>query len=253
MNIVCQKCGHWRIEIFFHDGSKPHGKCVCRKCGETWFIEPHNLFKEGDKNTMSSKHEQPSGQNVEIFGFQVPTRDYYLHPGHTWAILEDTGNARVGLDAFSQKIFGPADEVRLPEIGKTYYQGHICLSLVRQGRKASFVAPVDGVVLAVNPRVRENPGLVHDAPYDEGWLFKVRPINLRRNLDNLITGEAGPDWMHQESHRLIKLMESEIGLTVPDGGTFIDDIIGNYPQLGWRPLVQEFLLTSLAREWKKRS
>ena len=43
----CKKCGHWRIEIFYHDRTKPHGKCICRKCGETWFIEKHNLFKEG--------------------------------------------------------------------------------------------------------------------------------------------------------------------------------------------------------------
>ena len=42
----CKKCGQERIEIFYHDRTKPHGKCICRNCGETWFIEKHNLFKE---------------------------------------------------------------------------------------------------------------------------------------------------------------------------------------------------------------
>ncbi len=194
-----------------------------------------------------------NNQEVEIFGFGVPASDCYLHPGHSWAVLEDTGEVRVGLDAFSQKIFGPADEVKLPDLGKTYYQDHICLSLVRQGRKASFLAPVDGAITAINPKVRENPRLIHNDPFGAGWLFKVWPINLQRNLTNLFSGDATADWMHQESHRLINLMESEVGVTGPDGGTIIDDVYGNYPQLGWRPLVQEFLLTSLTREWKKKS
>jgi glycine cleavage system H lipoate-binding protein len=247
----CKKCGHWRIEIFYHDRTKPHGKCICRKCGETWFIEEHNLFKQGASNPNSQAPAPGALENV--FGFQVPTSDYYLHRGHTWAVLEDTGLVRVGLDAFAQKILGPADEVKLPEIGKTYYQDHICLALVRNGKKASFLAPVDGVITEVNPKVRLNPDLIHQDPYGEGWLFRVMPINLQRNLDNLSHGEINADWIDQESLRLINLMESEVGVTVPDGGTFIDDIFGHYPQLGWRPLVQEFFLTSLTKEWKKRS
>ena len=46
---------------------------------------------------------------VEVFGFKVPTSTYYLHRGHTWAVLEDNGQVRVGMDDFSQKILGPAE------------------------------------------------------------------------------------------------------------------------------------------------
>jgi hypothetical protein len=38
----------------------------------------------------------------------------------------------------------------------------------------------------------------------------------------------------------MNLVETEVGVTVPDGGTFIDDVYSHYPQLGWRRLVQEF-------------
>jgi hypothetical protein len=78
---------------------------------------------------------------TEVFGFQVPTDTYYLHRGHAWAVVEKEGLVRVGLDDFSQRLLGAADEVRLPEIGKSYYQDHLCLALFRQGRKASFEAP----------------------------------------------------------------------------------------------------------------
>lgn len=204
-------------------------------------------------NNKNSQALSPGAQMVEIFGFQVPTSDYYLHRGHAWAMLEDTGQVRVGMDDFSQKVLGPADELKLPAVGMVFHQDHICMALVRQGQRASFLAPVDGIIAAVNPKVREKPGLIHDDPYGEGWLLKVEPINLPGNLDNLISGEANVAWIDQESYRLLNLMEAEVGVTVPDGGTFIDDVYGHYSQLGWRRLVQEFLLTSLTQDWKKRS
>jgi len=183
----------------------------------------------------------------EVFGFQVPVENYYLHQGHAWAALEGDDQVRVGLDDFSQKLLGPADEIRLPEIGKTYYQDHLCMALFREGKKASFEAPVDGVIEAVNPLVRQNPGLIHDDPYGEGWLFLVKPVNLRRNLEHLRSGKEAVTWINEESHRLLNLMDTRIGVILPDGGAIVDDVYGNYTELGWKPLVQEFFLKYLTK------
>ncbi len=197
-------------------------------------------------------------QMRDVFGFQVPVEDYYLHRGHAWAALEGDDRVRVGLDDFSQKLLGPADEVRLPEIGKVYYQDHLCLALVRQGKKASFEAPVDGAIEEINPLVRQNPGLIHDDPYGDGWLFMVKAFNLRRNLENLLSGEQAVVWVNEESHRLLNLMDTRAGVVLPDGGSIVDDVYGNYQELGWRSLVQEFFLQNLTRKgfipqtkWKK--
>ena len=199
-------------------------------------------------------------QMRDVFGFQVPIENYYLHRGHAWAALEGDDRVRVGLDDFSQKLLGPADEVRLPEIGKVYYQDHLCMALFRQGKKASFEAPVDGAIEAINPKVRQNPSLIHDDPYGEGWLFMVKPVNLRRNLENLLSGEDAVIWIDEESHRLLNLMDTRAGVTLPDGGAIVDDVYGNYQELGWRPLVQEFFLQNLTRKgfipqakWKKEA
>ena len=254
----CKKCGQERIEIFYHDRTKPLGKCVCRDCGEKWFIEKHNLISFIEKHNLQWKsNNSPATSSetplAEVFGFQVPISDYYLHRGHAWAVLEDSGQVRVGMDDFSQKVLGAADDLKLPTIGKIYYQDHICMAMIKKKQKAFFMAPVDGTVAEINPKVVENPSLIHDDPYGEGWLLKVEPINLQRNLENLYSGEANAAWIDQEAHRLLNLMETDIGVTVPDGGTFIDDVYSNYPQLGWRRLVQTFLLTILSKDWKKRT
>jgi glycine cleavage system H lipoate-binding protein len=192
-------------------------------------------------------------QMEEVFGFQVPIENYYLHRGHAWAALEDDGRVRVGLDDFSQKLLGPADEVSLPKIGNVYYQDHLCMALFRQGKKSSFEAPVDGAIEEINPLVRQNPSLIHDDPYSGGWLFLVKPINLRRNLENLLHGQEAVIWINEESHRLISLMETRVGVALPDGGAIVDDVYGNYQELGWRPLVQEFFLQNLPKKWMKRN
>lgn len=198
----------------------------------------------------SNNQERP--QMKDVFGFQVPTSTYYLHGGHAWALPESSGQVRVGLDDFSQKILGRADELKLPDIGKVYYQNHIFMAQIRQKHKAPFLAPVDGTIEAVNPKVRQKPRLIHDDPYGEGWLFLVNPTNLQHNKENLLFGEANAAWIDQESHRLLDLMESAIGITLPDGGAIIDDVYGHYPELGWRPLVQDFFLPILTRTWKRK-
>lgn len=196
----------------------------------------------------------PSGAPMaNVFGFKVPVNFYYLHRGHSWAVLEESGQVRVGLDDFSQKLLGQADELKFPEIGKVYYQDHVCMALFRQGNKASLEAPVDGAIEAVNPKVRQDPGLINRDPYGEGWLFKVRPANLRQNLEKLFFGEANATWIDQESHRLLFIMEGTVGATLPSGGEVVNDVYGQFPNVGWRRLVKEFLLTNVTRDWRKRS
>ena len=218
--------------------------------------ELRQVLKEGQVMMPQQNITRP--QMRDVFGFQVPIENYYLHRGHAWAALEGDDRVRVGLDDFSQKLLGPAEDVKLPEVGKVYYQDHLCLALFRQGKKASFEAPVDGVIEAINPMVRQNPSLIHDDPYGEGWLFMVKPVNLRRNLENLLSGEEVAIWIDEESHRLLNLMDTRAGVTLPDGGAIVDDVYGNYQELGWRPLVQEFFLQNLTRKgfipqakWKK--
>jgi glycine cleavage system H lipoate-binding protein len=255
MKLDCKNCGamcgHWLVvEVPGQaSGAKPHFKCVCRQCGAIWFVDHHPLKEDRTASQPSS----PGPEMAEAFGIKPPPSDYYLHGGHAWVALEDTGEVRVGLDDFSQKLLGPADELKLPAVGTVFYQDHVCMAVVKKANKASFEAPVDGMITEVNPKVRAKPRLLHDDPYGEGWLFKVKPTNLQPNLANLFTAEKNATWIEKESHRLLNLMDTTAGATLPSGGGIIDDVYGHYPQMGWRRLVKEFFLTNVTRNWKKRS
>lgn len=179
----------------------------------------------------------------DVFGFKVPT-SIYLHRGHAWVALETCGRVRIGLDDFSQKVFGPADEIRLPSPGEEFQRDHAALTLVRQGKKAPVLAPLDGVVEVVNPRVRQRAAQAHDDPYGEGWLCVVTPTNLKPDLENLLFGQRNAAWIENEAQRLLDMLESSVGVTLTSGGTVIADIYGLYPQLQWERLVQEFFRTA---------
>lgn len=251
MKLDCRNCGamvgNWLVvEVPGPEReSESHYKCVCRQCGSIWLVDHHPLKQE------ASASEEP--ETVETFGVQMPPENYFLHQGHSWAALEDGGEVRVGLDDFSQKILGPADQLRLPVEGTVLYQDHICMAVVKKDNKASFEAPLDGVITAVNPKIRQNPRLLHDDPYGEGWLFKVKPTNLQHNLANLSSGEKNPAWIGKEACRLLNLMDTTVGVTLPSGGALLGDVYGHYPQLGWRRLVKEFFLTNVTRNWKKKT
>lgn len=178
----------------------------------------------------------------DVFGFRVPT-SIYLHQGHLWVAMETCGRVRLGLDDFSQKVFGPADEIRLPSPGEEFQRDRVGLTLVRQGKEAPVLAPLDGVVEVVNPRVRHRAALAHDDPYGEGWLCVVTPANLKPDLENLLFGQRNAAWIENESNKLLGMLESSAGVTLTSGGTVVDDIYGHYPKLGWKNLVREFLRT----------
>jgi glycine cleavage system H lipoate-binding protein len=176
----------------------------------------------------------------EVFGIQVPLSSF-LHRGHTWVALENAGRVRIGLDDFCQKVLGPADRISLPQAGEALHDDRVALTLSRQGNKAPVLAPLNGVIEAVNPKVRQRPGLAHDDPYGEGWLMVVTPTNLKPDLEKMLFGQCNVAWVEHESHRLLGMLESSMGITLPSGGEIIDDVFGRYPQLGWQSLVREFL------------
>jgi glycine cleavage system H protein len=50
-------------------------------------------------------------------------------------------------------------------------------------------APVTGEVASVNAALEESPELVNQNPYDEGWLFRLRPSDPAE-LDELLDADA---------------------------------------------------------------
>jgi glycine cleavage system H lipoate-binding protein len=204
----------------------------CAKCDFDQFFE----------DVWTPKSPSIPGEIQQIKGFDVPM-GYYFHNGHAWARIESGGCIRIGLDDFSLKLLGKADKLELPLMGKELDHNKAGWGLRRQNNHADVLSPVDGVIVDVNPTVRENPEVTNREPYGEGWLFMVRTPDVKATMNKLMVDDASISWMNAEVQHLERMIEEVAGPLAADGGFLADDIYGNLPQLGWNNLTMRFLKT----------
>lgn len=91
---------------------------------------------------------------------------------HFWVRVED-GCAQFGLAEIGQQITGEIVAIELPEVGDRIERGEPCGELETARTVQEFKAPVSGTVVTVNAELEEQPSLVNEDPYYEGWLVEV--------------------------------------------------------------------------------
>ena len=94
---------------------------------------------------------------------------------HEWvAGLDDSTTATVGITAYAAEALGDVVYVQLPEAGSTVQAGDSVGEVESTKSVSEIYAPVGGEVVEVNQAVVDDPSLVNNDPYGEGWMFRVR-------------------------------------------------------------------------------
>ena len=95
---------------------------------------------------------------------------------HEWARVED-GLITVGITNYATDQLGDVVFVELPAVGKKL-EASKPFGVVEAVKTVSdLFAPVSGEVVEVNTSLTDNPALVNQSPYGDGWMMKVRPAN----------------------------------------------------------------------------
>ncbi len=175
--------------------------------------------------------------------FHLPERLYY-HQGHSWAMPEEGGLVRVGIDDFAQKLVGKVDGVELPPLGSRVAQGEKGWSLRAGAKTIDMLSPVDGNVVAVNEQLLKSPGDIGNDPYGQSWLLKVQAPRVSANLKNLLSGGLAVKWLEGVRENLFARMNYNLGAVSQDGGVPVDGIARNLDRERWDEIVKEYLLTS---------
>ncbi|MFI0722607.1 glycine cleavage system protein GcvH [Streptomyces sp. NPDC021224] len=93
---------------------------------------------------------------------------------HEWVSPAEAGVSTVGITSHAADALGDVVFVQLPEAGATVTAGETCGELESTKSVSELYAPVSGEVTEVNQDVADDPSLVNSAPFEGGWLFKVR-------------------------------------------------------------------------------
>jgi glycine cleavage system H protein len=106
----------------------------------------------------------------------VPS-DLRYAKSHEWVRIEDDGLGRVGITDYAQSSLGDITYVQTPKVGATFAAGQ-AFGVVESVKAASdLYAPVGFTVVEVNTALDASPETVNRAPYDEGWMLKVKFSN----------------------------------------------------------------------------
>lgn len=106
---------------------------------------------------------------------------------HEWVRVEG-GEAVVGVTDYAQGELGDVIFVELPAPGKTVEQMKTFGTIDAVKTVSDLFAPVSGEVTAVNDSLKDNPALVNQAPYEGGWMVRIR-MKDPKEVDGLLTAE----------------------------------------------------------------
>ncbi|MEC9305491.1 MAG: glycine cleavage system protein GcvH, partial [Pseudomonadota bacterium] len=93
---------------------------------------------------------------------------------HEWVLDHQDGTVTIGITDHAQEALGDVVFVELPEVGQSLSKGKE-FGVIESVKAASdLYSPVNGEVIEVNEALEDAPETVNDAPYEGGWIMKVR-------------------------------------------------------------------------------
>ena len=111
---------------------------------------------------------------------------------HEWVRVESDGTITVGISDHAQDLLGDIVFVELPEVGQSI-DAESDTAIVESVKAASDIySPLSGEVIEVNSVLEDQPEIINSSPYEDGWFFKLNPIDLGE-LDNLLSPEDYSD------------------------------------------------------------
>lgn len=113
-------------------------------------------------------------------------RSQHLLGRHSWARLESDGAATLGAAETIALASGPIESIACTDLGDHSTQGEcFCRISTHDGFVHRVWAPLSGQIISHNPDLSEDLELIRRQPLTAGWLARVIPTRLEKELVNL--------------------------------------------------------------------
>jgi len=179
---------------------------------------------------------------VAALSESVRPLERYFHPGHSWALMEETNAATVGIDDFARRFVGDLDSVEIENQGAAVRQGEPLVTLRWGRRSLTLVSPLSGNLIEVNDGLKSRPALLKDAPLGKGWIARISPSNPGVELRNLLKGAMADSWREAVQAQLASWFSPQLGVVLQDGGQWSDNLNGLLSDQDWENLAQTLFL-----------
>lgn len=106
---------------------------------------------------------------------------------HEWISI-DGDNATIGITDYAQGELGDIVYVEIESIGDSLNKEEIFGSVEAVKTVSDLFIPVSGEITEMNENLEDNPELINDDPYGDGWIIKMK-INDSSELNDLLSPE----------------------------------------------------------------
>ena len=107
---------------------------------------------------------------------------------HEWISI-DGDNATIGITDYAQGELGDIVYVEIEALGEQLDKEEIFGSVEAVKTVSDLFLPVSGEITEMNEGLEDNPELINDDPYGEGWIIKMK-ISDQVELTDLLSADA---------------------------------------------------------------
>ena len=113
--------------------------------------------------------------------------DLYYAESHEW-VKSEKNYAFIGISDYAQNELGEVVYVELPEENTEITAGDVVGSIEAAKAVVDFITPVGGKIVQVNQELIDNPNLINESPYENGWIVKIEVTDTSQ-YEALMTAE----------------------------------------------------------------
>ena len=114
--------------------------------------------------------------------------DLLYTKSHEW-VRRDGNIIVVGITDYAQNSLGDVVHVEMPDEGDAFEQGGELAEIESVKAVSNIYAPASGSVVAINEAIEDEPELVNNDAYGDGWLFKLE-LSDAGELDTLLSADS---------------------------------------------------------------
>ena len=118
----------------------------------------------------------------------IPEHLFYTKD-HEWINIHDDGTATIGITDFAQGELGDIVFVELNEIGDLCEREETFGTVEAVKTVSDLYLPLDREIIEINEALEDEPELVNDDPYGQGWMIKITISNPGQQSE-LLDSEA---------------------------------------------------------------
>ncbi len=207
------------------------------------------IFWKIAKNPQLIKQIKQAISTISANILRIP-QGIFFSRFHTWTHLEESGAAKVGLDDFLLHVTGKVELSHLKNPGQMIEKGDLLTMIDQGGKQLKVYSPISGKILNTNSKINEDNEILNEDPYDDAWIYKIKPSSWVKETESYFLAEEAIDWSTKELNRFkdflagdpMRRYSSEPSMILlQDGGEIRENVLSELPNEVWEKFQEEFL------------